>query len=471
MTQVATLIFVIGILGLFWLDREARDRTSKALWLPVFWLLIIGSRPVSVWLQGHRTVLATGFEDGSPLDRAIFLGLIILALAVLFQRRAAIGTVMRNAWPVVLFFAYCAVSVVWSEYPDVAAKRWFKSLGDLAMILIVATDPDRLNALKRFLARVGFILLPWSILLIKYYGDLGRAYSRWEGTAFYVGVASDKNMLGMTCMIFGLGAAWRFINELRGAGRRRVLIVHGTIYGMALWLISTANSMTSLSCFCMGTALMVATSFPKMVRRQVRVHVMVAAILLVSSSVLFLNIGGGVLSAMGRNPTLTGRTELWHQIFLINHSPVLGAGFESFWSPERVDALEKVLLWAPNEAHNGYLEVYLNLGWVGVFLLGLIIIVGYRAALRCLRRDPETGPLRLSYLVVALAYSFTEAGFRNLTPIWIAFLLAIVGISVAPAKRTPLTSPPRCLPEDAENIAAFAGPLSRELVMPESRMG
>jgi O-antigen ligase len=329
------------------------------------------------------------------------------------------------------------------------------------MVLIVATDPDRLNALKRFLARVGFILLPWSILLIKYYGDLGRAYSKWEGTAFYVGVASDKNMLGMTCMIFGLGAAWRFISELRGAGRRKILIVHGTIYGMALWLISTANSMTSLSCFGMGTALMVATSFPKMARRQGRVHAMVAAILLVSSSVLFLNIGGGVLSAMGRNPTLTGRTELWHQLLLIDHAPVVGAGFESFWSPERVDILEKALLWAPNEAHDGYLEVYLNLGWVGVFLLGLIIVLGYRAVFRCLRRDPETGPLRLSYLVIALAYSFTEAGFRNLTPIWIAFLLAVIGIPYPRTARTtskvsipePIATKPAAVLTDQEMVA------------------
>ncbi|HWZ81726.1 MAG TPA: O-antigen ligase family protein [Terriglobales bacterium] len=453
MTEVATLVFLVGILGLFWLDRDSRAHTSRALWLPVFWLLIIGSRPVSVWLQGQRTVLANGFEDGSPLDRSVFLVLIILALAVLFQRRAAIGRVMRGAWPVVLFFAYCAVSIVWSDYPDVAAKRWFKSLGDLAMILIIATDPDRLNALKRFLARVGFILLPWSILLIKYYGDLGRAYSKWEGTAFYVGVASDKNMLGMTCMIFGLGAAWRFINELRGAGRRKILIVHGTIYGMAWWLISTANSMTSLSCFGMGTALMLATSFPRMARRQARVHLMVAAILLLSSSVLFLNIGGGVLSAMGRNPTLTGRTDLWHQLFLIDRSPLVGAGFESFWSPERVDVLEKALLWAPNEAHDGYLEVYLNLGWVGVFLLGLIIVVGYRAVLRCLRRDPETGPLRLSYFVVGLAYSFTEAGFRNLTPIWIAFLLAVIGI---PSPRTAGTTSKPSVPERTASNSALA---------------
>jgi len=84
----------------------------------------------------------------------------------------------------------------------------------------------------------------------------------------------------------------------------------------------------------------------------------------------------------------------------------------------------------PNEAHNGYLEVYLNLGWVGIVLLGIVIVTGYRTVFRFLRQDPEIGRLKLVYFVVGLAYSFTEAGFRNLTPIWIAFLLAVVNIPI-----------------------------------------
>ena len=446
MTLIGTIVFLVGILGLFVLDRDARNRTSKALWLPVCWLLIIGSRPVSAWLQGGGPSQGIGFEDGSPLDRNIYLALIVLGLGVLFQRRVAVGKILRGNWPTLLFMAYCAASVAWSDYPEVAVKRWIKSVGDFAMVMIVLTAVDRTNAIKRVLARVGFILLPGSILLIKYYPDLGRAYSKWEGTAFYVGVAADKNMLGMICMILGLGAAWRFIHELRGEGRRRVLIVHGTIVGMALWLTWTANSMTSLSCFAIGSALIVATSSRSLARTAGRVHLMVAIVLLASSSVLFLNVGGNVLTAMGRNPTLTGRTELWQQLLKMDHSPLLGAGFESFWSPERVDHFVTVLKWAPNEAHNGYLEVYLNLGWVGVAFLGIVIATGYRAVMRCLRQEPEIGCLKLAYFVVGMAYSFTEAGFRNLTPVWIAFLLAVVKIPTGQTSRaepTPLPAEPK----------------------------
>jgi len=81
----------------------------------------------------------------------------------------------------------------------VALKRWTKAVGDLVMVLIVLTDSDRPAAIKRFLARIGFLLVPTSILLIKYYPHLGLAWS--EGRTFFIGVAQDKNMLRLICLV------------------------------------------------------------------------------------------------------------------------------------------------------------------------------------------------------------------------------------------------------------------------------
>ena len=93
-----------------------------------------------------------------------------------------------------------------------------------------------------------------------------------------------------------------------------------------------------------------------------------------------------------------------------------------------------------NEAHNGYIEVYLNLGLVGVSLIVFILIGGYRRACAALRRDPEIGGLMLAYVAAAAVYSATEAGFRMLSPIWIFLLLATVaagGISAGANARAP----------------------------------
>jgi O-antigen ligase len=77
-------------------------------------------------------------------------------------------------------------------------------------------------------------------------------------------------------------------------------------------------------------------------------------------------------------------------------------------------------------AHNGYIEVYLDLGWIGVCLIAMILVSGYRHAIKTFRRHPEVGSLLLAYVATCAFYSISEVGFRVLTPSWIFLLLAVV---------------------------------------------
>jgi O-antigen ligase len=115
-------------------------------------------------------------------------------------------------------------------------------------------------------------------------------------------------------------------------------------------------------------------------------------------------------------------------------NPILGAGFESFWISPAVQNFQQKMIgfWHPenlNEAHDGYIEVYLNLGWIGVCLISLVLIDGYRRAVAAFRLNPSVGGLMLAYIIAAVVYSITEAGFRMLDPIWIFLLLAVVSSS------------------------------------------
>lgn len=159
------------------------------------------------------------------------------------------------------------------------------------------------------------------------------------------------------------------------------------------------------------------------------IHLLVLAMVLASFSTLFLNIGGGALEAMGRDSSLTGRTDVWKVVLNEAGNPVVGTGFESFWLGPRLQRIWTIRdgwYQGVNEAHDGYLEVYLNLGWIGVILLATILVAGYRSVIARFRRDPDTGRLGLAYFVVIVIYNFTEAGFRMLSVTWLAFLLAAV---------------------------------------------
>jgi exopolysaccharide production protein ExoQ len=432
--STATLVFTVGIAGLFMLDRDRNVRTSIALWLPVAWLCIGGSRMVSEWLQPPLApgalpgLTPSQTLDGSPLDRNVLMLLIAIGVMVLIGRRAKVHALLWANVPILLFFIYCAVSTSWSDYPLVAFKRWIKAFGDLVMVLIILSDPDPATAVKRVLARMGCLLMPLSILLIKYYPELGRGYENLTWVPVVTGVTTGKNLLGMICLLCGLSAEWRLLHVSRDVeGVRRYVIVHLTILLMALWLFWQANSMTALSCFLMASCVMLAVRVPT-ARRTALVHVVVASVLLLAFSAIFLDAGGNMLQTLGRDPTLTGRTQLWGVALEYSGDPLLGTGFESFWLGERLQRIWSIYWWHPNEAHNGYLEVFLNLGVVGVLLLGIVLVAGYRNVIRLLRHDPEAGAFRISYFVAAVAYNLTEAAIRTFQPIWVIFLLTIFAI-------------------------------------------
>jgi len=438
--QIATVVYLAGILGLFLLDPERKPKTSKALWLPVVWLWINGSRPLSAWLE-MKPPSAVDL-DGSPLDRTLYALLMVGAVIVLVKRRPSVIRTLRANPAVLLFVLYCGYSVLWSDDPAVAFKRWTKSLGDFMMVLIVLTDPQRIRAVKRLLTRVSFMLIPLSVLLIKYYPYLSRAYGPWDGRMFVSGVATDKNMLGMICLFFGLGTVWQLLEDWRderGTERTRRLIAYGAVLAMLSWLFVLADSKTSVSCFVMAAGLLALTHWVRSTRKTAVIHLAVAAIVGISFAVLFLDVGGSVLETLGRNRTLTGRTEIWAGLLKTAGSSLFGSGFESFWLPEHLSRIWRIneFLRGVNEAHNGYLEVYLNLGWVGIILLAALMFTGYRHAVAGLRRDVGIGNLGLALFVAATVFAFTEAAFRIMSPIWFGFLLSIMTVPKPRAHRLP----------------------------------
>jgi O-antigen ligase len=235
----------------------------------------------------------------------------------------------------------------------------------------------------------------------------------------------------MTCLVCGLGSLWSFVNayeERKMPNRIRHLIAHGVILASAVWLFFTADSMTSLSCFSMAGAVMVMTTQRWVAKRTKIVHVLVAGVVALALCALFVDSGGTMVQSLGRNSSLTGRTAIWQAVLSLHTNPLIGTGFESFWLGYRLERVWDMTEKGIQEAHDGYLEVYINLGWIGVILLAGLIVTGYRNAIAIFRQDPHAGRIRVAFVTAVVIYSLTEAGFRMMSPVWIAFLLGITAV-------------------------------------------
>jgi exopolysaccharide production protein ExoQ len=434
-SSIAFLIFCVGVAGLFYLDRDRSVRTSKALWLPVIWLWIIGSRPVSDWLGmggGAGGNLAATL-DGNPVDAAIYLALVAIGVIVLLSRWNKTSALLAANAPVIIYFLYCLISVAWSPFHGPAFKRWIKAIGDLVMVLLIVTDNQPIAALRRLYSRVGFILLPFSVELIRY-SILGRGFDP-DGAPENTGVTTNKNILGLVVFLISLGALWNvrsLLMDKKAPNRTRRLVAQCTLLAFGIALLQMAHSATSISCFILSGGLMLVSSLPSMRNRPGRVHALCMGILIVGGLTELLGGQSLVTHALGRKDNLSGRTYIWAATIASADNPIIGSGFESFWNANA----SKVALILKDDgfldmtnlvsAHNGYIEVYLDLGWVGVCLIALIIISGYRNAIKTFRRNPELGSLTVAYVTTGTFYSLTEAGFRMLTGSWFFLLLAVV---------------------------------------------
>jgi O-antigen ligase len=375
--------------------------------------------------------------DGTQPDRIIFQVLVIAGLLVLFFRTKQTSAYLAANWPILMYLFYCLVSVTWSDYPEVSAKRWVKAIGDLTMVLIVVTDNEPVEAIKRLFSRLGYVLLPASVLVIKYYGEFGHSYDP-SGGQVNTGVTTNKNSLGVITLVITLGVLWHIRELFRDKhqpNRGRHLLAQAVLLAFGVALLVMAHSATCQACFILGAVLMLATNLTIIRRRPAAVHALVLSLLLVGGATFFLGGQDDVANALGRQSNLTGRTDIWAAVIPAVPNKIIGAGFENFWiGPWQKVALLSLRGWwgdprGLNEAHNGYIEVYLNLGWIGVGLIALILLDGYRKVVAAFRRDPAIGGLWLAYLFAAAFYGITESGFRLLNPMWIFLLLAIVASS------------------------------------------
>jgi exopolysaccharide production protein ExoQ len=427
---IASCLTLAFIVFLFRRDIRERPDVSGALWLPLIWLVITCSRGFSEWLNifGLPVAGAASVEEGSPLDAWFFFVLIAAGFYVLNKRQVRLSEIFRNNGWLIAFLLYCFISIAWSDFPFVAFKRWTKILGHPIMALIVLTEPDLEEAIKRLMKRCAYVVVPVSILFIKYYPEWGRSFDVWTGAPANNGIAVGKNLLGADCLILGFFFFWYLLQTWqteRNTWRRNELrLIAGFLIGI-WWLFLQAHSATSFISLLIGALIVVFVGIRSINKNFIGTY-MLAALILLAAAELTFGISGRLSDALGRESTLSGRTGLWTHLLEFHTNPILGTGFESFWLGERLERLEGIFFFIPNEAHNGYLEIYLTLGLLGLFILIALFIATFWKIRPEFWRNFEWGRFRLGFLAAIVVYNWTEAGFKTLHPIWFMFYIIAV---------------------------------------------
>jgi exopolysaccharide production protein ExoQ len=425
MNQLILLASWIFVIWLVRRDEKNRVGLSRATWIPTLWVGVLASRPISAWLGWS----SGDTLEGSPVDRFFFFGMILSALLVLSRRSVPWGQIYSRNWALFLFYGFLLVSVVWANSPLSSFKRWTKEAGNILIVLVILTEANPLEAIRAVFVRCAWVLVPLSIVFVRYFPDLGRRYSIHSGELEITGVTTQKNSLGAMILVCGLVFVWDWLERTRPDAplrSRTDKFLALLLMAAATWLIYLSDSKTSMTCLALACVIIAAVRVPVIHRRVsgMGIYLLVAAGLF---ALLDSQIGltTTVVSNLGRDMTFTGRTDVWRELLAVRTDPLFGTGFMSFW--DDLGYRSRLPDWVAFSAHNGYLEIYLAGGVIGVGLLALLILSSGFRINRALATQDTYAVVRFAVFVAALLANFSESNFACMTPLGFLFLVAVIG--------------------------------------------
>jgi len=386
------------------------QRKSVSRWLEyaiyLVLLTLLTNAFLGMWARIREGPEAVGLAsaEGDPITRFMLLGAYLLAISWGMGSLPKVLRLFLRAPLLVFLLAWTLASMAWSEAPDVSFRRVVAViLGTLAAAILVV----RLNfwELLSLLAWVFLVSLGASFLVGVALPELGRAPEpRGEP---WVGVFVQKNVLGRVALLGALVFFWLLLR-----GRHRIF--WGAALFLALFLLYKSESRTAQVVFLFAILWMGTLILAWRLRRVWPAYLAALVLLVGGAGVGLVANLETVAQLTGRDLTLTGRVPLWEIVWgYIQDRPLLGYGYGGFWLEETYGLAVSALFGGiVTHAHNGYLELWLDLGLVG-FGLGLLLLLatlGYwwRAYMRTGASEP------LFWLVVwafFFMYNFVESGF------------------------------------------------------------
>lgn len=411
---LALLLCTVFVLVLLRTERRMSAGVSKAMWIPTVWMLLIASKPLGIWFGTSGDA-----EAGSPLDRLVLSGLGLAGVVVLARRHFDAACALReNKWLVVLL-GYMLVSTLWSDITFIAFKRWIRDAIVVIMALVILSESNPRLGLESVLRRAIYVLIPFSIVLIKYYPALGVDYGRWSGLQMWIGMTVHKNTLGRLCLVAAFFLLWTLYQRWR---RRDGVVDRHQIFGdvwvlaVAVYLLKGAEnaySATSIATFAVGTVTLLGLAWLRRQQLQLpKTGLLTLVVFLIGFGVSAPFVGGSNVavfsSALGRNETLTGRTDTWVELVpVVQRQPLLGVGFGSFWTTDRRTFYEM------SHGHNGYLDILLELGVVGLAFYVVFLLSCANRLHEALSEHYDWASFGICLLVMTLLYNVSESALNS----------------------------------------------------------
>jgi hypothetical protein len=406
--------------------------------------------------------------ESSPLVETIWTLMYLGAGIRLWQMRDVAVTLFKRSLPLLGFLALMFASSLWSV-ETTTIKKAIELAGTTAIGYYIVARFSLRDLLNILIIAFGVAGVA-SVAVI--FG--APAHGRMDfGSGAWTGIFQEKNNLGAAMALAGIslfvllfepakpkppaavrerapgapqrgllgeagfGALWVLLlpfTLFNALGRRRALTAG--VFVLAMGLLAGSASATSLGAYAGVTLLLVTIWACRSKRFGLAARILTVAALVLGplACLTFGLTPQSLFDLLGRESNLTGRTDFWPYLQqAISERPILGYGYDAFFrSQEGLDTLSYYVVeaggWSPYHAHNSFLQILLDSGYVGLSVFGLVLLCAFWQSLVYAFRESERVALwPLAILLYLFLGSFTETYYRSFNTIeWVVFVTAVL---------------------------------------------
>jgi O-antigen ligase len=337
----------------------------------------------------------------NPVNQVVYSAIFLLAIISVIPSYKNLFYWLNHEKFIVFFLLWCGLTIIWAIDPLVAFKRYFQYLTtSLVFISVLLNFKDEKFILKNLIIILSIYLFVSLAVVLTIPQATDPSFNTWRG------LHPTKNNLGQTAGLSVIFFAYQLF--LQNSLDKKIFFLFFLIIAAVLLLGSF--SMTNVLLVSIFTVFFLISKSNKIfeplgIRNKVIYIIIFFAFIFL---ITILTLGSGVYTKffdlIGKDPTLTGRTDIWYIVLSQSLNELItGVGFQSFWVPEHLSQMTLFQYWIPTQSHNGYVDIILETGFVGLILFFLIVYSFFK------RIDLKEDKIWVLIVIYTLLLNFSES--------------------------------------------------------------
>jgi exopolysaccharide production protein ExoQ len=350
-----------------------------------------------------RPHIPSRFTPSNPGELALTIVVFLLGGIFILRSWRSFVRGLRDCKWVLVLIGLALTSSLWAPDPIFAFQKAVITAATTAIGIYFGSrfrQDDQVDILSYTLTLLGAM----SVIMVVWFPQYGIDHFFSSGA--WRGVFVTKNTLAKAMV---LGALAVCVSSRKGLKDVLARFVWVAGFGALIVLSRSATA------FVVGAVLLVLTLTGRILRSRLTVlvpTVVATLFFLAGLFTVFADQRDLLLAALGRDPTLTGRTDIWKAVLVeIGKRPLLGYGFGSFWHGLAGPSMTVVAAvhWITPHAHNGFLDLCLDLGVLGLLTFGIGFMLRFRTAILDYRASRHRAAMwPLAFLTFLLLYNLTD---------------------------------------------------------------